>query len=252
MICTHANLVWWFTRTAMECARQRNPQLGDRGHWVIAGVDAPDFARDPYQRSKQLLIGHFGSLSVTRNLEEFLAAIEIFISADIRRADEIIFHIYGGSMDEISAKAIEKFPFSGVIIDKGRLENDPVSGESGRLRVLKRMNEMDCLLLLHGTDAFCEEYIPSKYFEYLWTQRPVLGLVHSNSQLTDMLKEFNHWPAQNLTEIVQVLEDLYSRWQLDELKDRNTASPYTTGNAVQTIYGWVSHMHSELLSVSSN
>ena len=67
-----------------------------------------------------------------------------------------------------------------------------------------------------------------------------------------MLKEFNHWPAQNLTEIVQVLEDLYSRWQLDELKDRNTASPYTTGNAVQTIYGWVSHMHSELLSVSSN
>ena len=246
IICTHADVVWWFTRTAMDRARQRNPQLGDRGHWVIAGVDAPDFEKVAYQRSKQLLIGHFGSLSATRNLEEFLTALDIFISTDRKRAETVRFYIYGGSMDAISAKAIEKFPYSCVIENRGRLENNPITGESGRLRVLKRMNEMDCLLLLHGTDAFCQEYIPSKYFEYLWTQRPVLGLVHSNSQLTDMLKEFNHWPAQNSAEITQVLEELYRRWQCDELKDRNTASPYTTSNAVQKIYRWVNHMHTEL------
>jgi len=212
---------------------------------VIAGVDAPDFERVPYQRSKQLLIGHFGLLSVTRNLEEFLDALEKFLAADSTRAASVRLHIYGGSMDAISALAIENFPYPGVIEDKGRLENDAVTGESGRLRVLKRMNEMDCLLLLHSTDAFCEEYIPSKYFKYLWTQRPVLGLIHSNPLLMEMLQEFDHWPAQNIAEIIHAFEELYRRWQADELNDRNTASPYTTGNAVQSIYDWVKQMQTD-------
>src|SRR6266850_1888402 len=44
----------------------------------------------------------------------------------------------------------------------GRLELDPVTGDSGRDRVLKRMQTVDALLLLHGMENFCEEYIPSK------------------------------------------------------------------------------------------
>jgi hypothetical protein len=110
--------------------------------------------------------------------------------------------------------------------------------------VLKRMNAADCLLLLHGTDAFCEEYIPSKLYEYLWTQRPILGLVHRNPQLTGLLHEFNHWSVneKNIEEITQALEELYQRWSEDRLQDSQNITPYTTQGAVDVIVGWTENL----------
>ena len=244
IICTHADIVWWFTEMAMKRAQKRHPQLAQRGHYVIAGVDAPDFKRTPYKRTEHLVIAHFGSLSKTRNLLDFLEALQKFLADDPGRAQQVQLNIYGGSMDTISDLAIKSFAFPEIITDFGRLETDPTTGESGRTRVLKRMHAADCLLLLHGTDAFCEEYIPSKLFEYLWTQRPILGLIHRNPQLTGILHEFNHWSvdAQNVDEIVRALEELYHRWMHYDLQDSQKLSPYTTHNAVQKIYSWTTDM----------
>lgn len=245
IICTHADLVWWFTESAMERAKKRHPQLAERGHYVIPGVDAPDFIRTPYRRGQELVIGHFGSLSETRNLHSFLEAMQKFIARDPARAGQIRLHLYGGSMDAISANAIASFPYREIIENFGRLETDPLTQESGRTRVLKRMNAADCLLLLHGTEPFCEEYIPSKFYEYLWTQRPIMGLVHRNPQLTAMLRSFNHWAVDegNIEEITQALEELYQRWAKDELQDSPATSPYTTYNSVQEIYSWTHQLN---------
>lgn len=243
-ICTHANIVWWFTEMAMERAKKRHPQLAERGHYVLAGVDAPIFKSTPYHSQEQLVVGHFGSLSNTRNLQVFLEALRNFLLRDVHRVHQIRLHIYGGSMDAVSADAIGIFPYPEVIKNFGRLETDPITGESGRTQVLKRMNAADCLLLLHGIEPFCEEYIPSKLYEYLWTQRPILALVHRNPQLTGILREFKHWAvdAQNINEITQALEELYKRWTHNDLNDSQTVSPYTTYNAVQEIYSWTAHL----------
>lgn len=243
-ICTHADIVWWFTETAMQRALRRHPQLNGRGHYVLPGVDAPDFDRAPYRRHEHLVISHFGSLSPTRNLQVFLEALRAFIGQDTARASRIRLHIFGANLDAISAQAIEGFPYPGVIHDFGRLEADPVTGESGRTQVLKRMNEADCLLLLHGAEPACEEYIPSKLYEYLWTQRPILGLIHRNPQLNGLLHEFNHWSveSQDIAGVAQALEDIYTRWEQDQLKDNQTSSPYTTRRAVETIVGWTDNM----------
>lgn len=244
IICSHADVVWWFTETALERARQRHPQLGARGHYVIAGVDAPKMSRLPYKKQEQFCIAHFGSLSKTRNLQIFFAALEKFIAADMRRAAEIQFHIYGGVMDDISAQALAGFPYPQTVHNFGRLETDPATGESGRSRVLQRMNAVDCLLLLHGTVPFCEEYIPSKLFEYLWTRRPILGLVHRNPQLAGILRDMGHSAvaADNADAIYAALEELYARWKKDELADTPIDSPYTTLHAVQAIYSWTTQM----------
>ena len=53
---------------------------------------------------------------------------------------------------------------------------DLVSGKSGRQSA--RCDAMfDLLVLVHGENLDCEEYILSKLYEYLWTQRPILGIV---------------------------------------------------------------------------
>lgn len=237
IICKHANLAWWFTENVLARARERHPELGRRGHWIIPGANPPVFARAPYQRSKHLVIGHFGSLAETRNLEIFLRGLRRYLEKFPLHASEIRLHLYGGGVDPVSAQAIREFPYPSMIEQFGRLETDPETGESGRDRVLKRMNAADCLLLLHGTVPFCEEYIPSKLYEYLWTQRPILALVWRNPQMEQMLRKSGHWAvkADDIESIASALEELYGRWAVDDLPDSGEPSPYTSAAAVHQI-----------------
>ena len=225
---------------ALARARSRHPELGERGHCVCPGANPPEFTRVPYRRGEHLVIGHFGSLAETRNLEILLRGLRKVLEKHPEWTKLVRLHLYGGGIDPVSARAIENFPHPAVIEQFGRLETDPLSGESGRDRVLKRMNAADCLLLLHGTVPFCEEYIPSKMYEYLWTRRPILALVWHNPQMERMLRDLGHWAvvADDIEQIANALEELYMRWDRNELADSNELTPYTTYNAVQEIYSW--------------
>ncbi len=232
-ICKHADLVWWFTETALARARARHPELGERGHCIIPGANPPDFVRTPYRRGQHLVVGHFGSLAETRNLGVFLQGLRRMLERNPQAAQHIRLHLYGGGIDPVSARAIKDFPHPAMIAQFGRLETDPKTGESGRERVLKRMHAADCLLLLHGTVPFCEEYIPSKMYEYLWTQRPILALVWRNPQMERMLRELGHWAlkADDADAIASALEALHARWLKDDLPDSGQPSPYSSESA---------------------
>lgn len=236
-ICKHADVVWWFTEEALTRARARHPELGERGHCIIPGANAPDFSRVPYQRGKHMVIGHFGSLAETRNLEIFLLGLRRVLEKNPQWAEHIRLQLYGGGIDAVSAHALRDFPHPEMIEQFGRLETDSKSGESGRDRVLKRMNAADCLLLLHGTVPFCEEYIPSKMYEYLWTQRPILALVWHNPQMERMLRELGHWAVKSDDPdlIASALEELHTRWMRDDLADSGAPSPYTSESATRQI-----------------
>lgn len=242
IICKHADVVWWFTEEALAQARLRHPELGERGHCVIPGANAPKFSRESYQRGNHLIIGHFGSLAETRNLEIFLLGMRRVLESNPQWAEHIRLQLYGGGIDSISARALREFPYPAIIEQFGRLETDPKTGESGRDQVLKRMNAADCLLLLHGTVPFCAEYIPSKMYEYLWTQRPILALVWLNPQMEQMLREQGHWAVKSddAESIALALEELYSRWTQDNLRDSGTPSPYTSEAATRRIIALVS------------
>lgn len=243
-ICKHADVVWWFTEEALTRARVRHPELGERGHCLIPGSNPPEYIRAPYRHGQHLIIGHFGSLAETRNLEIFLQGLRLVLERIPQAAEHFRLHLYGGGIDPVSVRAIRDFPHPAMIEQFGRLETDPKTGESGRDRVLKRMNAADCLLLLHGTVPFCEEYIPSKMYEYLWTQRPILALVWRNPQMERMLRELGHWviTADNADEVARALEELYARWLQNNLPDSNSTSPYTTFNAVQKIHTWTARL----------
>lgn len=58
LICKHADHVWWFTETALERARQRNPELADKGLVILPGCECPDFGDAVYQPTETFDIGH--------------------------------------------------------------------------------------------------------------------------------------------------------------------------------------------------
>jgi hypothetical protein len=238
-ICERADVAIWFTDEALARAKARHPVLGARGRVLLPGADAPHVARVPYRRGEHFTLGHFGSLSPTRNLGVFAQALGQLIAADPGLAKVVRLEIYGAEPDSISRRALQELP-AGVVREMGRLELDPDTGKSGRDRVLERMNAVDCLLLLHGTEAFCAEYIPSKLYEYLWTQRPILALVSDNPQMERMLVAEGHVvaPAGDAHAVARALARLLDRWRGAGLPDSGRASPYTVRAAVEQLVAW--------------
>jgi glycosyltransferase involved in cell wall biosynthesis len=240
-ICRRADVAIWFTETARDRARNRHPELGERGKMMIPGADAPVFARQPWRKGAHFVVAHFGSLAPSRNLAIFIDGLKQLLARKPELAKVIRLHLYGGGVDAISQAAIAALPDPSMVESFGRLERDPATGESGRDRVLKRMNAADCLLLLHGIEVHCEEYIPSKLYEYLWTQRPVLGLVWRNAQMERILRDNGHFAvrADDAAGVSAALDTLVERWRNDELADSAQPSPYSVAAATARLVEWV-------------
>ena len=229
-ICAEADQVYWFTEGALAAARQRNPNLGDRGSLLIPGNDPPNTKGMQYSPGKTLRICHFGSLSRTRSLRYFFEGVRVAADRNPTLLDNLQIQIYGSRLDHESIKAMKALGLDGFVIEIGRIEENRDTGESGRQQVLRRMREADCLLLLHGEGSVTAEYIPSKTYEYLWMQRPILGLVNKNLQLSKLLKDLGHYAvsATSAIEISRAVEDVWKKWVDGRLGDNGLNSPYST------------------------
>jgi hypothetical protein len=241
VICSQADVAIWFTEQALASAQARHPQLGARGHSVLPGVDAPPYSLQPYARGHRFVLGHFGSLSETRNLASTIAALDGLLQQNPALRGVVELHVYGGPLDRLSAAAVAEARH-GFVRHFGRVEADPVSGKSGREQVLQHMRSADVLLLLHGIEPICAEYIPSKLYEYLWMRRPIVACVYDNPQLSSIVKQEGHqavWmdseATSNTALIRHVLAHWIGIWQDRGLPDQGGDSPHTTAACVQQI-----------------
>ncbi len=235
LICRDADLVWWFTEEALNSARRRHPELGNRGISILPGVE-PFRTDAKYQRGEQMIIGHFGSLSDTRSLFPVVEAMDALLGLQPEIRSDIRVHVYGGSIDAHAAKEIARRNLGDVFVCFGRLEKSPVTGKSGREQVVDLMHQVDCLLLVHGNIEDCREYIPSKLYEYLWAGRPIIALTYKNPQLNRMLAERKSYVAASdrQDEIVAVISKAFSDWKEDCLP-QSPVSAIGVGQAVNAI-----------------
>lgn len=236
-ICTDANVAIWFTDAALASAKRRHPQLGERGKVVLPGIDAPFKVLPPYVPGPKMVIGHFGSLSVTRNLTPIISALEVLVAQRPELREQLELQLTGGPLDAVSQAAIAQSPVRDLVRHLGRIEADLVTGLSGREQILRRMRSADVLLLLHGTEPICAEYIPSKLYEYLWMQRPILATVHGNPQMMQMLLALGHIVVVQDAprRLYEALEILLERVRGEGLPDSAKMSPYTTEAAVRQL-----------------
>jgi glycosyltransferase involved in cell wall biosynthesis len=245
LICRDAEVAIWFTDQALASAKARHPELGNRGHVLLPGIDPPFKVLPPYLPGSKMIVGHFGSLSPTRNLVVFVQALELL---DTQRPDAlsgIELHVYGGPLDSASTQKLASTTLSSAVKNTvkhfGRIEQDPASRISGRDQILKLMRSMDVLLLLHGEESICAEYIPSKLYEYLWMQRPILATVYLNPQMSKILRIQGHIAIENrekdLTSFIlaEQLVLLFDQWSSNGLPDSGLMSSYTTHAAVEQL-----------------
>jgi hypothetical protein len=244
-ICKHADVAWWFTDGAVHYAKLRNPNLNEPGNakgvMVIPGAEPPGAvgevidvtvpaapAAQVVQKPKEehvhrygehLVISHFGSLAKNRSISTILHRLPSLFQKHPEARSVIQVHVYGAKVDSFTAEAIDQHGFVDLVIEHGRIEKDPVTGKSGRERIAERMQAADVLLLLHGDDAWCAEYIPSKMYEYFWMGRPIWAITHLNPQMNALLAERNAYisAADDAASIDLTLERIWLDWQQKNL-----------------------------------
>jgi hypothetical protein len=275
-ICKHADVAWWFTDGAVHYAKLRNPNLNEPGNakavMVIPGAEplgaagevsnltalaakqteqkqAQEQEKSKAQEQKQsakeaqphrydthLVISHFGSLAKNRSISTILNRLPSLFQKHPEARSVIQVHVYGAKVDSLTADAITEHGFADLVIEHGRIEKDPFTGKSGRERIAERMQAADILLLLHGDDAWCAEYIPSKMYEYFWMGRPIWAIAHLNPQMNALLAERNAYisAADDAVSIDQTLERIWLDWQQKNLMPL-TFKPIGVDQAVQRI-----------------
>ncbi len=219
-LCQDADHVWWFTEGALASAARRHPNLGKHGFSVLAGAEPPK-AQGEHQYGEKLRIGHFGSIAPGRSLKPFLEALAVVLDSIPELRSKIEVHVYGVALDKESEASIKKLQCSDLVICHGRVERDPVSGLSGREQIMKLMRSCDVLLLLHGEGPECAEYIPSKFYEYLWARRPVFALTHLNPQFNALLYGHAAYQADSRdpAAIQVALSKMYEDWHNQKLPE---------------------------------
>ena len=247
LICKDADHVWWFTQGALDYAKLRNPELGNKGFVVFPGAEPPGCHEplpEKHHYGDQLVRGHVGSIASDRSLAPILQAMKVFFQAHPEAEQKIRIQVYGSSLDSSSQEAMDQLGLAHVVQAMGRIENDPITGKTGRERIMEIMRKMDVLLLLHGDYEWCAEYIPSKAYEYFWAQRPILALTHRNPAFNQLLGEYHAYIAEqsNPRAIIAALEQVYAAWQQQQMPVIS-AKPLGVDQAVQTILHAVSELN---------
>lgn len=239
LICKDVDHVWWFTDGALKYAKYRHPKLGDKGFVVLPGSEPPG-CHEPlpvfHQYGQYLNFCHFGSLANDRSLGPVLEALDLFFKKVPEAKNKIKIQVYGAGLDNISKKTIERLAMQAVVMANGRIENDCVTGETGRERIMKLMRTSDVLLGLHGNDECCSEYIPSKLYDYYWTNRPILAVTNRNEQLNHILSSRNAYLSCTLdiNTIIEAIQLIWQDWQSQSLR-LMPFEPVSPDNAVSQI-----------------
>ena len=216
-----------------------------KGLVIVPGANPPNIKKNvnstKHKFGNHLNISHFGSLTNDRSLVDILKVLPDFFLDYPDAKKYIRFNIFGAKLDTKSRNWLSKYSFSENVIEHGRLEFNSVTGLSGREQIAIQMQKSDILLLLHGNSEWCREYIPSKLYDYFWTNRPIWGLIYENRQLTQLLIERNSYisDVENTSSIIENLKKIYSQWQEKKLPFQNTP-PITVKNAVKKIYDEIS------------
>jgi len=248
-LCKYSDYVWWFTDGAMHYAKVRNPNLNTpgnaRGFVVMPGANPPGSMtkRAAHRYGKHLNLAHFGSLANDRSLSIILKAVNTLLDKYPEARQSIRVHAYGAPLDSLSVEAIKRYDYADILQAHGRLEKNLLTGKSGREQVAEKMQAADVLILLHGNDEWCAEYIPSKFYDYLWAGRPIWGITHRNPQLDKMLLDRGSYLSADgdAEGIAMALERIWLDWQKQQLIDP-LWSPVGVDQAVASI---LSHIHAE-------
>ncbi len=225
-ICKQADAFIFLVQKAMEHTSQR---VGGncKGAVVYPGSVPSFFEKGLYEKGKQCHFAHFGSLAGTRNLVVFFQALQRVLTDDETVRNLVKVDVYG-SFDGASRREMERLKLQDLVVCHGAVN---------RQQALRAMQQVDCLLLIQNIIFFSCETIPSKVYEYLMANRPIIGLLYNNRELESMLVDNGHQvtAADDIDEVAAAIRQQVISFNSKEVSVQEVEKIWTVDDAVQQL-----------------
>ena len=185
-ILKHSGASVFMSKTAMSRAILRTKTDPRKAHFIYSGApNEKQFQPKEFNNSSsKIILAHFGTLADRRNLNALFQSLLKVIAEQPNTEDFLNIELYG-FLDPMVEKSISSFAFKSMISVQGTIQHE---------LALEKMVQSDVLLLIQDDTYVAEETIPSKIYEYLQRNKPVLALVN-NEELFKNLLEYNCYCA---------------------------------------------------------
>lgn len=216
LIIQKSDIIIANTDSLKEQMEKRYPKFRKKITVVPNGYDVNDFDNIPEIRlpKDKLLISHAGFLYLKRDPISLLKAFEIMKEDHPDSLSAIQFYQIG--------KVDLDYDLEAHIRERGILENVIFKGNLDHKECLGYLAASDILLLIQpGTKS----QIPSKLYEYIYLEKPVLAITERDGALGQMISKYCFGEVFEPTEYQEIANFLY----VSEKKKRNS-------DAVKVVY----------------
>lgn len=190
-------------------------------------VDQPD---------GKFTVAHVGTLLTRRNPEALWQALSRLVEQSDAFAKAFELKLIGNISPEV-LQSIEEHALQDYLVQPGYLDHD---------QALEAMFSAQVLLLIEIDSEETKEILPGKFFEYLASRRPVLGIGPGGSIVEEMLRKTDagrFYTYADAGRIRRQLLEWFERYQQGELKGNDSdVSAYhrsqLTAELAKTIKEW--------------
>ncbi len=188
-------------RTKLETMFHLN--LSDKAKLVMTGFENRQLEESSLVKDKSLIkIGYFGFLDERDSSYKRITCFFDILENNKKQLSNILISLYG------IVKLVNNYS---MIHLQGILEHDTA---------LKKMQEMDYLLILYTNCQNSDEVVTGKFFDYISTKKPIVCIGPKNMEVKRLISQYNLGININIFDEKDILKNLLS------LKDINKDNFY--------------------------
>ncbi len=196
---------------------------------ITNGFDADDFKGNRYSRTNKFIIRHVGIVDELRDPRPVMMAIKELCVTDADFSDHILIEFIGkvnssfksfiGEDDQLSkiTRFIDQIPHA---------------------QLLQLYGTTDLQLLVLAHTSIATGNLPGKFFEYLASGRPILGIGPESGDAAQILKQTQAGIIKERTDITGIKSELsnyYQHWKKEEVMTTGNIHLYSRQHLTQKL-----------------
>jgi glycosyltransferase involved in cell wall biosynthesis len=206
IVMHRADRVVTTTRRMTADVQERYPKVArNRILTIMNGFDSADLPTGVNLNGKGFLVAHAGTFYAERTPEPLFQALQALRSRNQAVSRQLRLELYG-PRDPRTLQLIRSFDLDNVVQHCGYVPHS---------EVLRRLAAANLLLLIVHNNDIGRIAIPAKVFEYLALRRPILTLAPRDSEVVELLREYNCSAVvepDNVDGIANAIEHAYTEF----------------------------------------
>ncbi|MGE0590199.1 MAG: glycosyltransferase family 4 protein [Cyclobacteriaceae bacterium] len=196
--------------------------LGNRRVDLITnGFDEEDFLPTQSVRNMKFTIRHIGVVDELRDPRPFIEALKIAVTQNPDLEKNVIVEFIGNVNSRFQKLIKDDSGLSQIV---SFTPNIPHSN------LLAVYSQTDLMLLVLAHTTIASGNLPGKFFEYLASGKPILGIGPSEGDAAEILRQTNAGIILERTDIQQIanaITEYYERWSNGEVTNPSGVNKYT-------------------------